>query len=332
MKFGIAVHGGAGTILKSSMTPEKEKEYRNGLEKALRAGNEILKVGGSALDAVTAAVVELENFPLFNAGKGAVFNSNGEHELDASIMDGKTKKAGAVSSVKHILHPIVLAKLVMEKSEHVMLTGEGAEIFASNNAVPLVPNNTFDTEHRYRDWQTAQATNTIQLDHHDDKHNIDKSNINFEGDNKSEEEVKERNKKMGTVGAVAIDMEGNLASATSTGGMTNKKYGRVGDTPIIGAGTYADNNYCAVSCTGHGEFFIRYVVAFDIRCLMEYKNYSLQQACDEVVKGKLAEAGGEGGVIAVDKFGNFHFSINCEGMYRGSLIDDSSLFTAIYED
>ena len=282
MNISIAIHGGAGTILASKMTNELETAYRKGLQDALTIGYTILKQGGSSLDAVEASVKSMEDFPLFNAGKGSVFNNKGAHEMDASIMYGKTLEAGAVSSVSNIKNPIVLAKTIMQKSEHVFLCKEGAEIFAKMNGIEFEDDAYFYNDTRYQQWQEIKDSDSFQLDHSDNKHD----------------------KKFGTVGAVAIDIEGNLSAATSTGGMTNKKYGRVGDTPMIGAGTYANNNTCAVSCTGHGELFIRSVVAYDISCLMEYKGMSLSEACNLVVHDKLIKIGGEGGLIAIDKNAN----------------------------
>ena len=289
-QFSIAIHGGAGTILRSSMTPELQQQYEHALQAALDTGYAILDAGGSSLDAVEAAVVSLEDFPLFNAGKGAVFNNIGAHELDASIMFGKGLEAGAVCGVSHIKNPVKLAKAIMQHSEHVVLCGQGAEQFAKMQNLEFEDDAYFYVEQRYQQWQEALKEDKIQLDHSD--------------------------KKFGTVGAVALDKAGNLAAATSTGGMTNKKYGRMGDTPVIGAGTYANNNTCAVSCTGHGELFIRSVVAYDISCLLEYKGLSLKEACDTVVHDKLVKIGGEGGLIAIDKQGNIEMPFNSEGMYR----------------
>ena len=307
--YTIAIHGGAGTLSKSAMTPEKETAYRQTLQQATEAGKTILEKGGEALDAVEAAVIELENCPLFNAGKGAVFNHKGEHELDASIMCGKNTSGGAVAGVKHIANPISLAKMVLQKSQHVMLIGEGAEQFAKEQQVKLVDQSYFYNDFRYQQWQQIKDDDTFALDH----------------------SVEIKNPKMGTVGAVAMDVHGNLAAATSTGGMTNKKWGRVGDTPILGAGTYANNNTCAVSCTGHGEFFIEQVVAYDIHCLMLYKNYSLQQATEYVMLDKLKKLNAEGGLIAVDTNGNHSLVFNSEGMYRAYFSSqENEMVTAIY--
>lgn len=304
-KFGIAVHGGAGTIRKLEMTPEKEIVYREGLQDALDSGYQILRAGGSALDAVEAAVVFLENFPHFNAGKGAVFNHEGEHEMDASIMYGADLSAGAVSSVSHVKNPVSLARAIMEQSEHVFLCGAGAEEFASDHNIPMEETAYFFSQERYDQWQSALAKNVMKLDHGSEK-------------------------KFGTVGAVALDLTGNLAAATSTGGLTNKRFGRIGDSPLIGAGTYANNKTCAVSCTGHGEFFIRSVVAYDISALMAYKDMLLKEACEFVVKKKLVEMGAEGGLISIDRFGNIEMPFNSEGMYRASRKNDEDPIIAIY--
>jgi beta-aspartyl-peptidase (threonine type) len=309
--FGIAVHGGAGTILRSLMTPEKEALYIKGLQEAIDAGNKILISGGSSVDAVEAAVMALENFPLFNAGKGAVFTNKGTHEMDASIMDGKTLEAGAVSGISNVQNPVALARVIKDKSGHVFLCGSEAETFAKLMQLPFQPDDYFYEEGRYKQWQEVKDSDGYQLDH----------TVNSgEG------------KKFGTVGAVALDLHGNIAAATSTGGMTNKRFGRVGDSPMIGAGTYANNHTCAVSCTGHGEYFIRAVVAYDISCLMEYKGYTLKQACDYVVKDKLVKLGGEGGLIAIDISGNIELPFNSEGMYRAYKKGNTDAVIKIYED
>ncbi len=286
----IAIHGGAGTILSSSMTPQLQLQYETALQNALGQGYKILHAGGSSLDAVEAAVVALEDFPLFNAGKGAVFNNAGKHEMDAAIMFGKDLTAGAVCGVSNIKNPVKLARAVMEHSPHVLLCGQGAEQFAKLQNLAFEDDAYFYTEQRHAQWQQAMLEDKVQLDHSD--------------------------KKFGTVGAVALDKNGNLAAATSTGGMTNKKFGRIGDSPIPGAGTYANNNTCAISCTGHGELFMRAVVAYDVSCLIEYKGLSLKQACDIVVHDKLVKIGGEGGLVAIDKSGNIEMPFNSEGMYR----------------
>lgn len=304
--YSIAIHGGAGTILRSTMTPEKELAYRNGLSEALLAGEQVLVKGGSSLDAVALAVSILENNHLFNAGKGSVFTHSGRHEMDASIMNGFDLSAGAVAGVSGVKNPVQLAKLVMEKTEHVLLCGIGAEELASKFGLPFESPDYFFDEFRHQQWLAVKDSGSMILDHTVDK-------------------------KFGTVGAVALDEKGNLAAATSTGGMTNKQFNRIGDTPIIGVGTYANNSTCAVSCTGHGEFFIRSVVAYDVSCLMEYKDLSLREACDIVVKEKLVKIGGEGGLIAVDVFGNVELSFNSEGMYRASVKKGEVPFIGIYK-
>lgn len=307
-QFSLAIHGGAGTILKHSMTTEKESAYRKALTHALDAGNSILLQGGSAIEAVEKAVIELENSPLFNAGKGSVFTSEGTHEMDASIMEGSSLEAGAVSMVRGVKNPISLARLVMKKSGHVFLAGQGAESFARSMNCEFMDDHYFYDEFRYQQWQEVKGTNKTQLDH-----------------------TVTKEEKFGTVGAVAKDQNGNLAAATSTGGMTNKRFGRVGDTPMIGAGNYANNSTCAVSCTGSGEFFIRGVVAYDVSCLIEYKGMTLAQACDEVIHSRLKKIGGDGGLIAVDSFGNISMPFNTEGMYRASCNSEGEKTVAIYK-
>ena len=312
-KYAIAIHGGAGTILKSTMTPEKEKAYLDGLKNAIEAGETILKNGGSSLEAVEKAIRSLEDNPLFNAGKGAVFSNSGKNEMDASIMNGEDLSAGAVAGISNIKNPISLAKGIMQKSEHVFLTGNGAIEFAKSIDSEFEEDAYFFEQMRFDQLQQAKQSDGVFLDHTTDK---------FENGEK----------KFGTVGAVALDIHGNLAAGTSTGGMTNKKFGRVGDSPIIGAGTYANNETCAISCTGHGEFFIRSVVAYDISCLIEYKGLSLKEACDFVVMDKLVKIGGEGGLIAIDKNGNIEMPFNSEGMYRAKKSNDGELFIKIYKD
>lgn len=293
--FSIALHGGAGTLIKGDMTPEKEQAYKSALEAALNAGKQILSKGGIALDAVEATVKVLEDSPLFNAGRGSVFTNTGTHEMDASIMSGNDLMAGAVSMVTGIKNPISLARDVMEKSQHVFMAGEGAMKFAEELKYKLESPEYFFDEFRYHQWQQIKDSDKVQLDH-----SVTKDH------------------KFGTVGAVALDVHGNLAAATSTGGMTNKKWGRVGDSPIIGAGTYANNNTCAVSCTGSGEFFIRGVVAYDVSCLMEYKGLSLAEAAAEVINKRVLNIGGDGGLVAVDSQGNIAMPFNTEGMYRAA--------------
>jgi beta-aspartyl-peptidase (threonine type) len=320
-KIALAIHGGAGTILKSAMTAELEESYRKGLLSALEAGWSILKKGGNSVDAVEVSVITLENNPLFNAGKGSVFTHDGKNEMDASIMDGKTHNSGAVAFVRNVKNPIRLARLVMEKTEHHLLAGDGANEFAREMKVELEPDEYFFTDSRYRQLLEARAKNVVQLDHAD-------KIINSELKNQSKiQNIKSR---IGTVGAAACDFLGNLAAATSTGGMTNKKFGRVGDTPIIGAGTYADNQTCAVSCTGHGEFFMRMVAAYDVACRMKYKNASLTESANQVVEN-LREIGGEGGLIAVDAKGKVALPFNSEGMYRAFITSDGEPIVEIYK-
>lgn len=307
MNFGIALHGGAGTILKKEMTLEKEKEYLFGLETALNRGKKILSNGGSAIEAVTETVVELENNSLFNAGKGSVFNHLGQHEMDASIMNGKDLNAGAVCCVEQFKNPILLAKLVMEKSEHVMLTGNGAMEFGEKMNCKKEEESYFFDQLRYDQWQSIKDSDHFQLDH----------SIN-------------NPKKFGTVGAVALDQHGNLAAATSTGGMTNKKFGRIGDSSIIGAGNYANNNTCAVSCTGSGEYFIRNVTAYDVSCLMEMGGLDLEEASKKVIHERIKKIGGDGGLIAIDKNGHIEMPFNTEGMYRGCWSNDGLEKIEIY--
>jgi L-asparaginase / beta-aspartyl-peptidase len=309
MKYTIAIHGGAGTILRSTMTPEKELAYRRALEDALLAGETILSSNGSAIDAVEKAVQVLEDNILFNAGRGAVFTHGGKNEMDASIMDGRLRKAGAVTCVEGVKNPVTLARAVMDQSEHVFMSGTGAEEFARKMNIAFESHEYFFSQDRYDQLLRAREAGRIILDHT----NVD-------------------DRKFGTVGAVALDNEGNLAAATSTGGMTNKRYGRIGDSPIIGAGTYASNETCAVSCTGHGEYFIRAVVAYDISCLMEYRGYSLKKACEEVVMNKLKNMGGEGGLVACDSKGNVEMVFNSEGMYRAMKRGNEGSVIGIYRD
>ena len=317
-KYVLVIHGGAGTILKSSMTPEKEKLYKQGLQSALNAGNAILKSGGTALDAVEAAVKILEDDSLFNAGKGAVFTNAGTNELDASIMDGKTLKAGAVAGVTNIKNPITAARAVMDKSEHVMMAGKGAEQFAAMNGCTVVDPSYFFTTQRWNDLLDAKKEDSLKALHKDSS----KAYLKQPGNH---------DYKYGTVGAVALDVHGNLAAATSTGGMTDKRYGRIGDSPIIGAGTYADNNTCAVSCTGWGEYFIRLVMAKSISDRMEFAHQSVKDAADEMIMKKLPAAGGDGGLIALDKDGNFTMSFDTEGMYRGYIKSNGETAVEIYK-
>ncbi|WON76431.1 isoaspartyl peptidase/L-asparaginase [Serratia sp. UGAL515B_01] len=316
----IVIHGGAGTISRQAVTAEKEQEYHSALRAILTASQKILTDGGSAVDAVTLAVTMLEDCPLFNAGKGAVFTHAETHELDAAIMRGEDLQAGAVSCVRHIKNPIKAARAIMEQSEHVLLVGDGAEDFARQQSLELVDSNYFSTEarrdqlYRVRDLQGGTA-----LDHSAETLTVQPAPIDEE-------------KKFGTVGAVALDSLGNLAAATSTGGMTNKQVGRVGDSPIFGAGTYADNRTAAVSCTGTGEMFMRMVSAYDVCALMSYTELPLEQATNKVVMEKLSSMGGEGGLIAVDAQGNISLCFNSEGMYRGyAYAGEQDSVTAIFK-
>lgn len=295
--YAIAIHGGAGVISRKELTADLEKQYRQGLTEALEAGYRILEQGGSAMDAVQAAVVFLEDNELFNAGKGSAFTSDETHELEASIMCGKRVDGGAACGLKNIKNPILLARSILEESNHLFLNGTGAELFADEQELQFVPNEYFYTGKSYKELQQSRF---------------------------------KPGKETGTVGAVAIDSEGNLASATSTGGLTNKKYGRIGDSPILGAGTYANNATCAVSCTGDGEYFIRCVAAYDVSALLEYKGFSLKEACNEVVMNKLKKLGGEGGLIAVDREANIEMVFNGEGMYRGYQKQGNQTETFIY--
>lgn len=298
-KFTMVIHGGAGTILKEDMTPELEAAYLDGLKRARDAGFAVLEESGSAVNAVKAAIVILEDNMLFNAGRGSVFTKKGLQEMDAAIMDGQNLAAGAVCGVRNVRNPIELAAEVMLHSNHVFLSGKGANDFAIKQGIKLEPDEYFFSQFRYDQWKEIRDSDNYSLDH-------------------THQRLDElmREKKFGTVGAVACDDQGNIAAATSTGGMTNKKYGRIGDSPLIGAGTYANNQTCAISCTGHGEMFIRSVAAYDVSCLMEYKNLSLQEAMDIVVHDKLMKIGGEGGMIGVDAMGNAAMVMNSAGMYR----------------
>src|SRR5437867_7308858 len=311
-KFGLVIHGGAGTIDRANMTPEKERKYRAGLERALAAGYDILKRGGSSLDATEAAVRVLEDDPHFNAGKGSVFTSAGTNEMDAAIMDGKTLAAGAVASLKHIKNPIRLARSVMEKSGHVMMDCEGAETFAQENGIDLVNQKYFFTQDRWDALQKIKAAEKSRTS------GVGKAFLITDQD------------RHGTVGAVALDQNGNLAAATSTGGTTNKRPGRVGDTPVIGAGTYANNATCAVSATGDGEYFIRATVGRDVSALMEYRGMSLDDATQAALD-KVAKLGGKGGLIAIDQQGNIVLPFNTAGMYRGYVDPNGKFAVEIYK-
>lgn len=318
-RYAIAIHGGAGTILPSAMTPELEASYKAALQAAMDAGYACLSHGGTSLEAVKAAVVSLEDCILFNAGRGAVFAKDGSQEMDASIMEGQRLMAGAVSAVRNIRNPIELAYTVMTQSQHVMLSGKGAQDFAKLHGIRMEPDEYFYSAFRHQQWKQMQDSDGTALDH-----SVTVSSTN------SNEGIPE-GKKYGTVGAVAVDRHGNIAAATSTGGMTNKQWGRVGDSPIIGAGTYANNKTCAISCTGHGEPFIRAVTAYDVSCLMEYKGLSLQEAMEVVVHDKLIKLDGEGGMVGVDAQGNTAMVFNSEGMYRGRRDSTGLNETLIYK-
>ena len=311
-KIGLAIHGGAGTIDRSSMTPQRERENRTGLERALSAGYEILKRSGSSLDATEAAVGVLENDAHFNAGRGSVFTSAGTNEMDASIMDGKTLRAGAVGALKHIKNPIGLARFIMEKSPHVMLDCAGAEAFAKANGIELVDQKYFFTQERWDALQKIKAA---------EKHRTGGAGKII---------VITDQDRHGTVGAVALDKNGDLAAATSTGGTTNKLPGRIGDTPIIGAGTYANNQTCAVSCTGDGEYFIRAGAAHEVSALMKYRSMTLQEAAQAALEA-VKELGGTGGLIAIDKNGDIALPFNTNGMYRGYVDPNGKFVVEIYK-
>lgn len=330
-KITLVIHGGAGTITRANMSSEKEAAYREGLNTALERGYAILKRGGTSVEAVEAAIHVMEDSPLFNAGKGAVFTHEGKNELDAAVMEGKTLKAGAVAGVTTIKNPISAAIAVMEKSPHVMMAGRGAEQFAKEKGLEIVPASYFYTEPRFKALQKAKEQERTELDHNAKEEKEIKKGQKT-GMKRAEDLIFTEGNKFGTVGCVALDRFGNLAAGTSTGGMTNKKYGRIGDVPIIGAGTYANNATCAVSATGHGEYFIRSVVAYDISALMEYKGMNLKEAADAVVMKKLVERGGEGGVIAVDRAGNIAMPFNSEGMYRGYIKSGGKSEILIYKD
>ncbi|PKG81572.1 beta-aspartyl-peptidase [Colwellia sp. 75C3] len=318
LPFAIAIHGGAGTIEKSRFTPEKEAAYRAKLTESVEAGYAILEKGGTSLDALTAAINILENSPFFNAGKGAVYTHDETHEMDASIMEGKNRQAGAVAGVKHIENPINLARLVMDESVHVMLSGAGAETFAKSQGVELVDNKLFDTDHRYKSLQRAKAK--MKKAKQENK------------DYQAAHSALDTEYKVGTVGAVALDKFGNIAAGTSTGGMTNKRFGRIGDSPVIGAGTFADNNSCAVSATGHGEYFIRYNVAADICARVQYQGKTIEQAGKEVIHDVLMPIGGTGGVIIIDTKGNISLPFNTKGMYRASKSNGQMTYVGIFKD
>ncbi len=312
LKWGLVLHGGAGTTPRGELGPEKEQALRAALKAALETGHAVLARGGSSTEAVTAALVLLEDNPLFNAGKGAVYTHDGGHELDAAVMDGAARKAGAVAGVRRVKNPVLLARLVMERSPHVLLTGSGAEAFAAQQGVTLVEPSYFDTEERWKGLQRALEQER--------RAGADGGTALLQ---------RPVDGKFGTVGAVALDLQGHLAAATSTGGMTNKRFGRVGDSPIIGAGTYADDS-CAVSATGHGEYFIRYAVAHDVCARARYQGAALDEAARAVVLGTLVEAGGEGGLIALDRGGRFTLPFNTTGMYRGWVAEDGATHVALF--
>jgi len=305
--FSLAIHGGAGTILKSAMTERKEKRYQRALKNSLKAGEKILTKGGSALDAVESAVMVMEDSELFNAGKGSVFTHDGDHEMDASIMDGSDRNAGAIAGVKRVKNPIKLCKEILHHCEHVFLIGEGAEKFAELRKLVREEKDYFSTDYRFSQLEKIRDTHQTLLDHSD--HEL---------------------KKFGTVGAVARDQKGNLAAATSTGGITNKRFMRVGDTSIIGSGTYAENGVCAVSSTGWGEYYIRAVAAYDVAAMMKYGNKSLEEAASEVINKIIPKMGGDGGMIGVDGNGNIVMPFNTEGMYRGFIKSSGETETLIY--
>lgn len=317
-EFAIIIHGGAGTILKKNMTPEKEAEYKAKLEEAIKVGYDILENGGTSGDAVIKTIQVMEKSPLFNAGKGAVFTNAGTNELDASFMDGKTLNAGAIAGVKDVKSPIEAARMVMTDSEHVMLSGEGASTFAKEKGLEIVDPSYFFTERRFKSLERIRDREKTELDHDDKKAMFYDSDI--------------KNSKYGTVGCVALDKDGNISAGTSTGGMTNKRWGRIGDAPIIGSGTYANNKTCGVSSTGWGEYFIRSQVAYDISAQMEYSNKSLKEATTDVIQNKLTKLGGTGGVVALDKKGNMSFEFNTAGMYRASMDDKGNLVVKIYKE
>jgi L-asparaginase / beta-aspartyl-peptidase len=314
-RYTLAIHGGAGTIVKEDMTLELEQAYLQSLKSALDAGYAVLEEGGSAINAIKATIVIMEDNILFNAGRGSVFTKKGVQEMDAAVMDGKTLGAGAITGVRNVRNPIELAMEVMQNSNHVFLSGKGASDFAIKQGIKLEPDEYFFSQFRYDQWKSIRDSDTYSLDHTHQR---------------LEELMKD--KKFGTVGAVALDTNGNLAAATSTGGMTNKKYGRIGDSPLIGSGTYANNRTCGISCTGHGEMFIRSVAAYDVSCLMEYRGFTLQQAMDEVVNKKLVALGGEGGMIGVDNQGNAALVFNSRGMYRAVKSSEGLEMVALYDE
>ncbi|WOI22250.1 isoaspartyl peptidase/L-asparaginase family protein [Nonlabens ulvanivorans] len=323
-EFAIVIHGGAGTIKKENMTPELERQYNDKLTEAVKAGHDILKNGGDAMDAVEASIRIMEDSPLFNSGKGAVFTHDGINSLDASFMDGKTLNAGAVAGITTVKNPISLARKVMTHSEHVLLSGSGGDAFAKalhDPNIEIVPNSYFFTENRFQSLQRVLKREVEKEEAADKKVALLELEDPFI-----------KNSKYGTVGCVALDKNGNIAAGTSTGGMTNKKYGRIGDSPIIGSGTYANNATCGVSSTGHGEYFIRAQVAYDISAMMEYKGLSLKEATDVVIQKKLVDLGGTGGIVALDHLGNVSMEFNTAGMYRATMNDKDELIVGMYKE
>ncbi|PHI19959.1 beta-aspartyl-peptidase [Lewinellaceae bacterium SD302] len=319
-EYALVIHGGAGTILKENMTDERAAAIRNAMETAMQKGEEVLSSGGSAAEAVEQTIWLLEDSPYFNAGKGAVFTSNGTNEMDASFMTGHDLNAGAVGGITNVKHPISAARAVLEKSEHVMLSGKGAEQFAEEQELEIVDPRYFYTEERYQSLQRVRAKEEAAME----AEKVRQSSTLLH--------ARELDEKYGTVGCVALDKNGNIAAGTSTGGMTNKRYNRIGDSPIIGAGTYANNATCGISCTGHGEFFIRYAVAHDVHARMAYGSLSLKEAADQVIFDELKPAGGTGGLIALDKNGNITMPFNTPGMYRGFLKSTGEKGIFFYED
>lgn len=315
--YAIVIHGGAGGVERKYFTKEQETAYKLTLQEALDAGYSILEKGGTSLEAIQASIIIMENSPLFNAGKGAVFNSEGKQEMDASIMDGKTLKAGAVAGVNHIKNPILAAKMVMDSTSHVLLSGKGAELIAEKFKLEMADSDYFFTPKRYNQLMKLQGKEEMKLDH------------NSSNNQKTSYFIDDH--KYGTVGAVALDQYGNIAAGTSTGGMTNKKYGRIGDSPIIGAGNYANNETCGVSATGTGEYYIRTVAAHEVSSLMKYKNYSLKQALKEVIHYQIGKLGGEGGMIGLDKNGTIAWDFNSTGMFRGYKKSTGENLVEMYE-
>jgi beta-aspartyl-peptidase (threonine type) len=336
--FAIVIHGGAGTIKKENMTPELEKQYNEKLTEAVKAGHSILKNGGTAMDAVEASIRIMEDSPLFNSGKGAVFTHDGINSLDASFMDGKTLNAGGVAGSTIVKNPISLARKVMTDSEHVLLSGAGADDFAKSltaSNIEIVENSYFYTENRFQSLQRVLEQEIENQKQNENQKQAATENKKCKQQHLADLEILDpfiKDSKYGTVGCVALDKNGNIAAGTSTGGMTNKKYGRIGDSPIIGSGTYANNATCGVSSTGHGEYFIRAQVAYDISALMEYGGMTLEQATEKVIQEKLKNLGGTGGVVALDHLGNISMEFNTPGMYRASMNDKDELIVKMYKE